>query len=69
MTICVICGEYYRLNSYHSSKLECQNCIHSLPLGNMYDGYSEEVNQLVNPTGKTKPVFYDDYDREDSHGF
>jgi hypothetical protein len=70
MTTCVICGEYYRLNSWHSSTVHCQNCVDLQPINSRIDSdYKLEKDALLNPSGKTKAVFYDDYDREDSHGF
>lgn len=79
MTTCVICRQYYRLNQWHNSSSTCQNCIDSsatdIELANKLSPDSEyELDKaaLVNPSGRTKPVFYNDYytdDLEDSHGF
>lgn len=59
MTICVTCGEYYRLNTWHNNKLECQNCVDILPNSYVDEDYEVEKTTLLNPTGKTQPVFYE----------
>ena len=66
MTICVSCGDYFRTNAWHNNKLECQNCVFTLPSMEIDDDVDVEVNHLLNPTGKTQAVFYDD--RDDSFG-
>lgn len=56
------------MNAWHSNRQECQNCVDVVPKD--YDSdedYILEKNTLLNPSGKTQPIFYDD--REDSHGF
>lgn len=67
MTICVLCGDYYRMNMWHSNRLECQNCVDTAPKEYSDEDYQLEKNTLLNPSGKTQPIFYDD--RDDSHGF
>jgi hypothetical protein len=75
MTTCVICGEYYRLNSWHNNRTTCQNCVdNEFPSGVLVPLYADseymlEKDKLLNPSGRTKAVYYDDYDMEDSHGF
>jgi len=67
MTICVSCGDYFRTNAWHNNKLECQNCVDTLPTSVVGDeDYEVEKNHLLNPSGKTPAVFYDD--RDDSYG-
>ena len=67
MTICVSCGDYFRTNAWHNNKLECQNCVFTLPTSVVGDeDYEVEKNHLLNPSGKTPAVFYDD--RDDSYG-
>lgn len=70
MTTCVVCGEYFRLSPWHTNKLECQNCTDVLHSNYVDDDLEIEKTTLLNPSGKTKPVFYDDgyNDDEDSHG-
>lgn len=67
MTICVSCGDYFRTNAWHNDRNTCQNCVDVLPTAPIDEDYEVEKNHLLNPSGKTPAVFYDDHD--DSHGF
>jgi hypothetical protein len=73
MTICVSCGEYFRTNAWHNDSNTCQNCYCTLPIVIQDDDYEVERNHLLNPSGKTPAVFYDDregyLDGSDSHGY
>jgi len=74
MTICVSCGEYFRTNAWHNNKLECQNCVDIISNNILDEDYEVEKNHLLNPSGKTPAVFYENEeyaydDRDDSHGF
>lgn len=63
MARCTVCNSRYQQTQYNKTD-KCESCL-------VYD-YSEEdqleINNLVNPSGKTQAVFYDDLN-DDSHGF
>ncbi len=63
MAICITCGAYYRLSPYNSSS-ECDSCYEISPSVAYDDVYSADVEQIVNPTGKTKAYIYDDNDTD-----
>ena len=59
MARCVSCGNHYRQTKFNNTN-KCEDC---LDVDSVYDAdYDLEVETLVNPSGKTKPVFYDDTD-------
>jgi hypothetical protein len=64
MTTCVTCGEYFRLNPWHQNHLECFGCSDSGKPNYQDEDLELEKSTLLNPTGKTRAVFYDD----DSYG-
>lgn len=73
MTICVTCGDYFRTNAWHNDKQICQNCVDIVPAA-LDEDYELEKKHLLNPSGKTPAVFYDNEstswdEREDSFGF
>jgi hypothetical protein len=65
MAICISCGTYYRLSPYNSSN-ECDGCYELAPSGAYDPDYNVDVDQIINPSGKTKAYIYDDND-VDSH--
>lgn len=63
MPRCISCGTRYQLTKYNQTS-KCEDCIDADLYFDNKD-YDVDVELLVNPTGKTKPVFYDDRDYED----
>ena len=63
---CSSCGTYYRLTPYNDT-CYCDDCLAEQDKVSTenYPDIEVEKQLLLNPTGKTRPVFYDD----DSHGF
>ena len=66
MTICTTCGDYFRTNAWHNDKHVCQNCYFTVPTVEEDEDYQIEKNHLLNPSGKTPAIFYDE--RDDSYG-
>ena len=59
MATCVHCGEYFRVSPWNSEGKACENCVDTLDEP-MYDAEDQvEVDMLMNPTGVTQAVFYD----------
>ena len=65
MSTCVTCGSYYRKSVYNNSD-ECNDCLDIAIdiLDNedqmTYDESTDpDVFSVVNPSGKTRAVFYD----------
>ena len=61
---CVICGAFYKKSKDTNASLyhECSDCRSiSYDLNNDKFGLFDEpdVRSILNPTGKTQPVFYD----------
>ena len=68
MSTCITCGVYYRTSPYNNS-LECDSCLTVENDSSFYDDSdtANEVNLLLSPSGRVRPVFYDDRE-DDSHG-
>ena len=61
---CSACGKYYRLTVYNKTCF-CDECL--VEQDELYTSQADiDSEPIINPSGKTMPVFYDD---EDSHGF
>jgi hypothetical protein len=60
MTTCVNCHEYFRQSPWNNSNL-CYNCYDDLDeLPPVVDPEDQvELDNLVNPTGHTKAVYYE----------
>jgi hypothetical protein len=55
MTTCTLCGGYFKQSEYNDSD-ECYDCVDVVPP--LYDSVFEaDVQELVNPTGKTQAKF------------
>lgn len=58
MAQCITCNTYYRSTSYTQS-LECEDCTDDD--GNTFDAFDDEdiveIQHILNPAGRTKPVF------------
>ena len=55
MTTCTVCGCYFKQSEYNEEE-ECYDCVDVLPP--LYDSaYESDVQELVNPTGKTQAKF------------
>jgi hypothetical protein len=63
MAICISCGTYYRLSPYNSSN-ECDGCYELAPSVTYDAEYNADVEQIVNPSGKTRAYIYDDNDSD-----
>ena len=62
--LCAACGAYYRLTVYNRTCF-CEDCL--VQQDELYTTQAEIGTEgIVNPSGKTMPVFYDE---DDSHGF
>jgi hypothetical protein len=61
MPKCVTCGSRYQLSVYNDTD-KCDSCM------SLDDEDLSDIDHLVNPSGKTQPIFYDDLN-DDSHGF
>jgi hypothetical protein len=60
---CITCNRYFKQNAFNKT-LECDDCLDTAYLG--LDSETQvDVELLRNPSGKTNPVFYDEYDPED----
>ena len=64
---CISCGSYFKRSPWNTGSM-CENCEDTLLLPDDSEDEKAELNLLMNPSGKTQPVFYDDRDY-DSHGF
>lgn len=62
---CISCGSYFKKTPWNDGVI-CEDC--SDTAYNDYFVDQAEIDTIVNPTGKTQAVFYDDRD-DDSHGF
>lgn len=62
MLKCYSCGTKFKQSEYNTSG-KCNDCYDDDFL--YLDDDKIDVDLLVNPTGKTKAVFYDDYPDED----
>jgi len=58
MPTCLTCQNYYRLSPYNDTD-HCDLCAYSSTVPMFDDEDTLEVDHLLNPTGATKPVFYD----------
>lgn len=59
MANCIICGTYFKKTIFNNTSM-CDECVTPLP---EEDSEMElEVELLRNPSGKVKPVMYDDND-------
>lgn len=56
---CVSCGEYFRRSKFNPTDY-CESCIDEADDVQYDEEEQFEVEQILNPTGKTKPVFYDE---------
>ncbi len=56
---CVSCGDYFK-RSKHNPTNYCDGCIDAADDVQYDPEFEVEVSQLLNPTGKTQPVFYED---------
>lgn len=63
---CISCGSYFKRTSWNNGSM-CESCEDSVLLPDDTDEKAE-LNILMNPSGRTQPVFYDEQDY-DSHGF
>lgn len=57
MPSCVVCKSHYFLTIYNNSK-QCDDCQEFLE-EKEEEKDQVDVNILLNPSGKTKPKFYD----------
>lgn len=61
--ICTCCGAYFKQNAFNQSK-QCEGCQDDFSELNDLcadeSSYEADVVQLVNPSGKTRPIFLDD---------
>lgn len=57
MSTCKTCGAYYKLSVFHSDPSYCEDCD---GVTNFSDEERDDIESLVNPTGKTAIVRYDD---------
>ncbi len=58
MAICTTCKRYYRQSPYNASD-QCDECVDTLEVPLFDEEDSLEVEHLLNPSGTTRPVFYD----------
>ena len=60
---CTNCGNYYRLTPYNDTCF-CDDCLAEQDMADTssYPDLEVEKNLLLNPSGKTKAVFYDEDD-------
>ena len=58
MAICRSCSQYYKMSKWNPTD-QCEECSFSEPIDMLDEEDSVEVEHLLNPTGATKPVFYD----------
>lgn len=56
---CITCSRYFKQNAFNKT-LECEDCLDSAYLG-LDSEVQVDVELLKNPSGKTSPVFYDEY--------
>jgi hypothetical protein len=57
---CVSCGSYFKQSAFNKS-LFCEQCLDIA--NDTYDQeLLDEISQVINPSGKTQAVFYDDAD-------
>ena len=56
---CIVCKRYFKQNAFNRTA-ECDSCLD----GTFTEIDSElevDVNLLRNPSGRTNPIFYDEY--------
>lgn len=56
---CITCNRYFKQNVFNKSA-ECEDCLDAAYLG-LDSEVQVDVELLRNPSGKTSPVFYDEY--------
>lgn len=61
---CVSCGSYFKRTPWTTGN-ECEDCEAAFVPSDVEE--KAELDILLNPSGKTQPVFYDEQDY-DSHG-
>ena len=61
MSTCKACRTYYRLSA-HNNTANCDDCMSIFGEDDLDidPAFEADVIELVNPTGRTKPVFFDD---------
>lgn len=64
--ICLSCGEYFKKNKFAnptSKNTLCEDCDGSNNLNDEIDEeLSIDIQRMVNPSGRVKPIIYDDTD-------
>jgi len=56
---CASCGSYFKQSKFNKSMF-CEQCLDFA--NDTYDKELEDdIAQVLNPSGRTKAVFYDDY--------
>lgn len=59
---CITCKRYFKHTAFNKTQ-ECDHCLDTLD--NSFDALDSElqvdVSILRNPSGRTSPVFYDEY--------
>lgn len=59
---CIICGSYYKKHAFNQTN-ECDNCVDFL-LPEIDPETEVDLEIMLNPSGKTAPVFYEDRDED-----
>jgi len=60
MCICACCGSYYKKSSFLQGEF-CSDCDGIVDNYDILDEEANlEINNLLNPSGKIRPVFYED---------
>lgn len=65
MSTCNTCGVYYRLTPFHKDRLNCEDCAYLLPNYTPDEDSDVDIKTILNPSGKTAAVRYDDDVDED----
>lgn len=60
MSTCSNCGGYYRLSKFHNDPIHCEDCSVYLPRFPLDEDSQAEIETVVNPSGKTAPVRYEE---------
>jgi hypothetical protein len=61
---CIICGNYFKKHAFNQTN-ECDDCVHCV-LPEMDSETEVDVGMILNPSGKTPAVFYQDgYESDD----